>query len=251
MLEVIDLVKNYGKKQAVKGISFTVKPGEIFGFLGHNGAGKSTTIKICSGLLKPTSGNVKICGHDIASHPIDAKRNLGYVPENPYLYSKLTGREFLMMVSGIYSKKVSKDELKRIDDLLEELQIIDDADKLIGTYSQGMRRKITVGAAILHRPKVLLLDEPTTALDAVSAKVAKDLFRKYANEGSAILFTTHIMEIAERICDRIGVIYQGELIAVGTLNQLKEKAALPGSTLEDIFVELTKSNQMESDGSEG
>ncbi len=246
MLEVKNLVKNYGKKQAVKGINFTVRPGEIFGFLGHNGAGKTTTIKVSSGLLKPTSGSVKICGYDIVTQPVEAKKNLGYVPENPYLYDKLTGREFLSMVSGIYMKGMS-DAGSSINHLLEQLQMFDEADQLIGSYSQGMRRKITLGAALLHKPKVMLLDEPTTGLDAVSAKAAKDMFRKHADEGAAVLFTTHILEIAERICDRIGVIYHGELIAVGTLDELKEKASSSGSTLEDIFLKLTQENINEID----
>ncbi len=250
MLDICNLVKNYGKKQAVKGINFTVNPGEIFGFLGHNGAGKTTTIKISSGLLKPTSGTVKICGYDIVSQPVEAKKNLGYVPEAPYLYNKLTGREFLSMVSGIYMKNSYDLAKKRINSLLGQFQMSNDADKLIGSYSQGMRRKITLCAALLHKPKVILLDEPTSGLDAVSAKAAKDMFRKHANENAAVLLTTHILEIAERICDRIGVIYQGELIAAGTLDELKERASSPGSTLEDIFMELTQENKNETEKGE-
>ncbi len=240
MLEVNNLVKNYGKKEAVKNISFTIKPGEIYGFLGHNGAGKTTTIKVCTGLLKPTSGTVKICGYDIMSQPLEAKKNFGYVPENPYLYNKLTGREFLNVVSDVYMKRKSNDIGRKINSLLENLQMTNDADKLIGTYSHGMRRKITLCAALLHNPSVIFLDEPTTGLDASSAKAAKDLFRKYTDEGSAVLFTTHVLEIAEKLCDRIGIIYQGELLAEGSFEELKRKYKAFGSTLEDIFLNITK-----------
>ena len=246
MLEIINLVKHYGKKKAVKKISLSVKPGEIYGFLGHNGAGKTTTIKACTGLIKPTSGSVKIRGYDIVRQALEAKQNFGYVPENPYLYNKLTGREFLDAVSVIYMKGKRKDVVKRIDELLEEMQMTNDADKLIGTYSHGMRRKITLCAALLHHPSVIFLDEPTTGLDASSAKVAKDLFRKHADEGSAVLFTTHVLEIAERLCDRIGILYQGELIAEGTFEELKEKYEKPGLTLEEIFLNITEQNREES-----
>lgn len=239
MLEVNNLVKNYGKKEAVKNISFKVKPGEIYGFLGHNGAGKTTTIKTCTGLLKATSGDVKICGYDIVNQPLEAKKNFGYVPENPYLYNKLSGREFLNAISDLYEKKDSMDISDKIESLLEELQMSDDADKLIETYSQGMRRKITLCAALLHDPAVIFLDEPTNGFDASSAKAAKDLFRKVADKGAAVVFTTHVLEIAEKLCDRIGIVYQGEIVAEGTVEELKEKYKESGSTLEDIFLSIT------------
>jgi ABC-2 type transport system ATP-binding protein len=245
MLEVNNLVKNYGKKEAVKNISFVVKPGEIYGFLGHNGAGKTTTIKVCTGLLKPTSGTVKICGYDIANQPLQAKRKFGYVPENPYLYNKLTGREFINAVSNLYLNSKENDIPSKIDALLDELQMSDDADRLIETYSQGMRRKISLCAALVHDPAVVFLDEPTNGLDASSAKAAKDLFRKVANRGSAVLFTTHVMEIAEKICDRIGIIFQGELLDEGTVEELKEKYKSLGSSLEDIFLNITDSRKEE------
>lgn len=243
MLEVNNLVKNYGKKEAVKNISFKVKSGEIYGFLGHNGAGKTTTIKTCTGLLKPTSGVVKICGYDIVNHPLEAKKNFGYVPENPYLYNKLTGREFLNAVSDIYLNNGNVDTTFRIDSLLEELQMSNDADRLIETYSQGMRRKITLCAALLHEPAVIFLDEPTNGLDASSAKAAKDLFRKVADRGAAVLFTTHVLEIAEKLCDRIGIINEGELVAEGTVEELREKYKDFGSSLEDIFLSIADSRR--------
>ena len=238
MLEIKQLIKNYGNKKAVKAISLSVKPGEIYGFLGHNGAGKTTTIKVCTGLLKPTAGQVTIQGYDIVKQPLPAKQRFGYVPENPYLYNKLTGREFLESISMIYMKGRLNQADKRIVELLETLQMTENADNLIGTYSQGMRRKITLCAALLHNPQVIFLDEPTSGLDAASAKTAKDLFRKHADEGAAILFTTHVLEIAERLCDRIGIIYQGQLKAEGTFEELKMQFEKPGSTLEDIFLNI-------------
>ncbi len=243
MLEINKLYKNYGQKEAVKDLSLTVRPGEIYGFLGHNGAGKTTTIKVCTGLIRPTSGNVRICGYDIVRQPIEAKRQFGYVPDNPYLYDKLTGREFLDAVSGIYMKGRRSDAVMRRDKLLEKMQMTADADKLIGSYSHGMRRKITLCAALLHTPSVIFLDEPTSGLDALSAKVAKDLFRKLADNGSSVLLTTHVLEIAERICDRVGIIFEGELIAEGTFEELKQRQKKPGSTLEDIYLNLTETSR--------
>ncbi|MFP4460592.1 MAG: ABC transporter ATP-binding protein [Thermotogota bacterium] len=240
MLEIRQLVKNYGNKKAVKGISLSVKPGEIYGFLGHNGAGKTTTIKVCTGLLKPTAGQVTIQGYDIVKQPLEAKQKSGYVPENPYLYNKLTGREFLETISTIYMKDRKKEADKQIEELLETLQMSEHADLLIGTYSQGMRRKITLCAALFHNPQVIFLDEPTSGLDAASAKAAKDLFRKHADKGASVLFTTHVLEIAERLCDRIGIIYQGQLKAEGTFEELKAQFESPGSTLEDIFLNITE-----------
>src|SRR6056297_1154018 len=240
MLEIKQLIKNYGNKKAVKGISLSVKPGEIYGFLGHNGAGKTTTIKVCTGLLKPTAGQVTIQGYDIVKQPLEAKQKSGYVPENPYLYNKLTGREFLESISMIYMKNQKKEALQRIVALLESFQMIEYADQLIETYSQGMRRKITLCAALLHNPQVIFLDEPTSGLDAASAKVAKDLFRKHADQGADVLFTTHVLEIAERLCDRIGIVYQGHLKAEGTFAELKAQFEKPRSSLEEIYLNITE-----------
>lgn len=240
MLEVLNVYKNYGKKEAVKNVSFTIKPGEIYGFLGHNGAGKTSTIKMCTGLLAPSAGNISICGYDIVSQSLEAKRHIGYVPENPYLYDKLTGREFVNLVSKIYNKSDSIDTQDRINALLESVQMQEDADKLIGSYSQGMRKKITLCAALAHNPKVIFLDEPTNGLDATSAKTVKDIFRKYANDGASVLFTTHILEIAEKLCDRVGIVHQGELIVEGTIEEIKNKYHQYGDNLEDIYIGITK-----------
>jgi len=251
LFEVTNLVKHYGNVKAVDGISFTVEPGEVFGFLGPNGAGKTTTIKVCTGLLKPTSGQVKVGGFDITRQPVEAKKQLGYVPDNPFLYEKLTAREFLRFVGAVYLRDDPNAIDSRVDAILGVVGLGDRADELIEGYSFGMRRKVTLGAAILHRPAVLLLDEPTSGLDAASARRVKDLFRQLAQTGSAVLLTTHIMEIAERLCDRIGIINHGKLSAVGTLGELREQARSPGSTLEDVFLSLTEKEDTDSGGPGG
>ncbi|HCW51619.1 MAG TPA: ABC transporter [Clostridiales bacterium] len=247
MLQVVDLVKDYGKTRAVDGVSFTVRAGEVFGFLGPNGAGKTTTIKVCAGLLRPTRGQVIVSGFDIARHPVEAKKNLGYVPDNPFIYEKLTAREFLQFVGAVYLGEDTLGVDGRVEEVLETLGLADQADELIEAYSFGMKRRVIFCAAILHRPKMLLLDEPTAGLDAASARRVKDIIRGLAEEGSAVLLTTHIMEIAERLCDRIGIINRGRLIAVGTLAELRERARSPGSTLEDVFLSLTEKEEESAD----
>ncbi|WP_353894162.1 ABC transporter ATP-binding protein [Proteinivorax hydrogeniformans] len=239
MLKVTNMHKNYGDLKAVQGIDFEVRPGEILGFLGPNGAGKTTTIKICSGLLLPTEGEVTLCDYDIVKEPTQAKKQLGYVPDDPFLYEKLTGRQFLEFVGEIYDIN-PQNRHQKIEDMMEQLELTDKADELIGSYSRGMKRKIALMAGIIHSPKVLLLDEPTLGLDAVSAKKAKDIIKEMAyKKNTAVLLTTHVMEIAEQICDRIAVINKGKLVAVGTLEELQQKAK-DGTTLEEVFVNITK-----------
>ncbi|MBT9148887.1 MAG: putative ABC transporter ATP-binding protein YbhF [Dehalococcoidia bacterium] len=243
MLEVIDLVKHYGKVRAVDRVSFTVRAGEVFGFLGPNGAGKTTTIKVCTGLLKPTRGQVRVGGFDIVRQPVEAKGSLGYAPDNPFIYEKLTAREFLQFVGAVYLRNEPAGVDGRVGEVLGMIGLSERADELMEGYSFGMKRKVILCAAILHRPRVLLLDEPTAGLDAASARLVKDVFRRLAERGSAVLMTTHIMEIAERLCDRIGIINKGKLVAVGTLAELREQAKSPGSTLEDVFLSLTEKEE--------
>jgi len=250
MLEVSNLVKHYGKIKAVDDISFTVKPGEVFGFLGLNGAGKTTTIKVCTGLLKPTSGQVKVAGFDIMADSIKAKQNFGYVPDSPFIYDKLTPVEFLQFVGTVYMGKNDSLINARIDEMLAMFGLADRSRDLIESFSFGMKRKVSICAAMIHHPKVLLLDEPTTGMDAPSAKQAKDAFGRLAETGSAVVLTTHIMEIAERLCDRIGIINQGKIIAVGTLDELRSQASSDGSTLEDVFIALTANADSKADTKE-
>ena len=214
MLSVQNVKKSYGNTDAVKEVSFEIKPGEILGFLGPNGAGKTTTIKMCCGLLIPDHGAITIENFDMAKSPESAKRLLGYVPDEPFLYDKLTGRQFLDFVSEIYAVAPADFE-ERLNEWLEALDMVEKIDELIGSYSRGMKRKIALMAGMIHNPKVLLLDEPTLGLDAVSAKKSKEIIRKMAKQGTAVLLTTHVMEIAEQICDRIAVISHGKIIEIG------------------------------------
>ena len=236
ILRVENLSKSYGRFAAVKEVSFELRRGEVFGFLGPNGAGKTTTIKVCTGLLKPSAGRVIIGGFDITKQPVAAKELLGYVPDNPFLYDKLTGREFVRFVSRLYNSNSAE---QRIQELFDSFEMSDKIDELIQGYSRGMRQKAALISALIHNPQILFVDEPTANLDPRSARLAKDIFRALTKQGVSVFMSTHIMEIAERLCDRIGIIHHGELVALGTLSELNQQAALEGSTLEDVFLELT------------
>jgi len=236
ILKIENLSKSYGKFAAVKDVSLELKRGEVFGFLGPNGAGKTTTIKVCTGLLKPSAGRVLIGGFDITKQPVAAKELLGYVPDNPFLYDKLTGREFVRFVARLYN---SNSPEQRIQELFDSFEMNDKIDQLIQGYSRGMRQKTALISALIHNPQILLVDEPTANLDPRSARLAKDIFRALTKQGVSVFMSTHIMEIAERLCDRIGIIHHGELIALGTMSELNQQTALGASTLEDVFLELT------------
>jgi ABC-2 type transport system ATP-binding protein len=219
-------------------VSFEVNRGEVFGFLGPNGAGKTTTIKIMVGLLKPSSGGVKVAGFDIVAQPIQAKAASGYVPDTPNLYAKLTGRELLSFVGELYN--LERDQVgRRTDELLRMFDLTEASDNTIDSYSHGMQQKMALAAALMHDPKVLVLDEPTVGLDPKSARLIKDILRQMAERGAAVFLSTHILEIAERMCDRIGIINQGELIAVGTMEELRRLGQTGETSLEDIFLSLT------------
>jgi len=238
MIETRGLTKNYGKLLAVNNLSFTVNSGEIYGFLGPNGAGKTTTIKMITGLLKPTRGTALIDGVDILKNPIQAKGHIGLIPDSPMVYPKLTGREFLYFVSDIFEVQKSSAK-KKIEELFTLFSLQEKADVLIESYSHGMKQKIVIAAALIHNPSVLIFDEPTVGLDPASAKLVKDLLRALANKGKTIFMSTHILEIAERMCDRVGIIDKGKLIAEGTIQELREKAKDKSANLEDLFLELT------------
>jgi ABC-2 type transport system ATP-binding protein len=231
------LSKKFGEKLAVDRVSFEVAGGEIFGFLGPNGAGKTTTIKMIVGLLEPTSGSVQVGGFDVRTQPLLAKAVCGYVPDESNLYPKLSGRELLRFVGGLYGLKNDQID-RRIEELLRLFDLTQAGDDTIDSYSHGMQQKIAIAAALVHDPKALVLDEPTVGLDPKSARLIKDLLHQMAERGSAIFLSTHILEIAERMCDRIGIINQGRLIAVGTMEELRAMGT--GETsLEDIFLNLT------------
>jgi ABC-2 type transport system ATP-binding protein len=236
LIETQTLTKKYGEKTAVNQVTFQVEPGEIFGFLGPNGAGKTTTIKMIVGLLQPTAGRVCVAGYDVQGQPMQAKAASGYVPDTPNLYPKLSGRELLRFVGDLY--EIEKNQVEhRIDELLRLFELVDAGDDLIDSYSHGMQQKISLAAALVHDPKVLVLDEPTVGLDPKSARLIKDILRQLGERGSAIFLSTHILEIAERMCDRIGIINKGQLIAIGTMDELR--SARGELSLEDIFLSLT------------
>jgi ABC-2 type transport system ATP-binding protein len=237
LIEIENLSRHYDKVRAVDGISLHVPGGEVFGFLGPNGAGKTTTIKMIVGLLRPTSGTVKVAGYDIQQQPLQAKRASGYVPDTPNLYSKLSAREMLRFVGDLYGMDPARTD-RRIEELLNLFGLAEKGDDLIDSYSHGTQQKTSLAAALMHDPKVLILDEPTVGLDPKSARLIKDVLRQFADRGSVVFVTTHILEIAERMCDRIGIINKGKLIAVGTMQELR--AMGQGQTsLEDIFLGLT------------
>ena len=237
LIQTRNLVKRYGDKIAVKDVSFDVQRGEVFGFLGPNGAGKTTTIKMIVGLLQPTSGEVRVAGYDVQAEPLGAKAASGYVPDTPNLYAKLSARELLRFVGDLYGLDRGQ-AARRIDELLRVFDLGAAADDTINSYSHGMQQKTSLAAALMHDPRVLVLDEPTVGLDPRSARLIKDMLRQMADRGAAVMLSTHILEIAERMCDRVGIIDRGELIAMGTIDELRAQDA-SGASLEDIFLSLT------------
>jgi ABC-2 type transport system ATP-binding protein len=238
LIETRDLMKRYGDKVAVNNVNFNVYGGEVFGFLGPNGAGKTTTIKMIVGLLQPTSGSVKVAGYDVQTQPILAKAACGYVPDTPNLYAKLTGRELLRFVGDLYNLDRTQ-AARRIDELLRMFDLVRAAEDTVDSYSHGMQQKASLAAALMHDPRVLVLDEPTVGLDPKSARLIKDILRQLADRGAAVMLSTHILEIAERMCDRIGIINQGQLIAQGSMDELRALDKTGQTSLEDIFLDLT------------
>ena len=237
LIETGHLVKKFGEKVAVNDVSFNVHGGEVFGFLGPNGAGKTTTIKAIVGLLQPTSGTVKVAGYDVQLQPMQAKAACGFVPDTPNLYMKLSARELLRFVGDLYELNPGK-IAERGDELLRVFDLAEVRDDPIDSYSHGMKQKIALAAALIHDPKVLVLDEPTVGLDPKSARLIKDMLRQLADRGAAVFLSTHILEIAEHMCDRIGIINRGNLVAVGTMDELRALGKGERS-LEDIFLSLT------------
>lgn len=239
MLNIVDVSKSYNKGavKAVDSLNLSVPKGEIFGFLGPNGAGKTTTIKMMTGILTPDSGTISINGYDIQKNPLEAKQSIGYVPDNPDVYEKLTGMEYLNFMADMY-RVPKKERSERIEYYLDMFQLKDAAGDLIKSYSHGMRQKIVISGALLHKPALWILDEPLVGLDPRSAHLLKEEMKRHCEQGNTVFFSTHILEVAEKLCDRVGIIHKGKLIAVGTLEELKssEKTA----SLENIFLELTE-----------
>ena len=238
MIRLTGLVKRYGKFTAVDGIDLEIAPGELFGLLGPNGAGKTTTIRMIAGILRPTAGRVEIGGIDILTHPLEAKHRMGYIPDRPFVYDKLTGGEFLRFAAALYGEQGPAVE-RRIDELLELFELAPWKDELTESYSHGMRQKLIISGALVHRPAVIVVDEPMVGLDPKSARLLKDLFRQFVDRGGTVLMSTHTLEIAERMCDRIAIVFRGKIVAQGTMEELRHQTASGDMNLEELFLKLT------------
>jgi len=239
MIELRNLTKKFGSLTAVDNLSIRVAKGEYYGFLGPNGAGKTTTIKMMTGLFAPTAGHVAINGYDIQMDPVRAKYSFGYIPDQPFLYEKLTGREFLCFIGGIY--KMEKEAVAlRIEELIHHFEVGSWVDKLTEDYSQGMRQRITIAAALLHEPKVIIIDEPMIGLDPRSARIVKDTLKEFSTNGNTVFMSTHSLPVAEELCDRIGIIKDGRLIFEDSSEGLQSYKQKFDGKFESVFLELTK-----------
>jgi ABC-2 type transport system ATP-binding protein len=241
MITIKNLSKKYGSFTAVDGIDLHVPRGELFGFLGPNGAGKTTTLRMIAGILRPSGGTVQIGGIDVAADPVGAKMKLGFIPDRPFIYEKLTGAEFLRFVAGLFDQEGAHVE-HRARELLALFDLEEWRDELVESYSHGMRQKLIISSAFVHRPEVIVVDEPMVGLDPKAARILKDLFREYTHRGHTIMMSTHTLEVAESLCDRIGIIQAGHIRALGTMAELQRHATGGGTGLEDIFLKLTGEN---------
>ncbi|MFB3890288.1 MAG: ABC transporter ATP-binding protein [Candidatus Bathyarchaeia archaeon] len=237
-VELKNVVKRYNEITAVNNVDLTIKPGEVFGLLGPNGSGKSTILKILLGLVQPDAGSVRVLGIDVKQDPVAVKRLVGYAPESPRLYEFLTGIEFLDFIGDIYGMP-AEEKRSRINEYLKAMQLEGREGDMISSYSEGMKQKTALIAAFLHKPKLLILDEPLNALDPRSARIVKDFLQELKRQDVATIMSTHILEIAQAVCDRVGIMYQGKLLALGNMDELREMSRMPGSGLEEIFLKLT------------
>jgi ABC-2 type transport system ATP-binding protein len=238
MIELRSLTKRYGSFTAVNGVDLDVPRGELFGFLGPNGAGKTTTLRIIAGILRPSSGTVRIGGIDISADPTAAKQKLGFIPDRPFIYEKLTGVEFLRFVAGLYGQS-GADVERRGRELLALFDLEEWQDELVESYSHGMRQKLIISSAFVHKPEVIVVDEPMVGLDPKAARTLKDLFREYTRRGNTIMMSTHTLEVAQSMCDRIAIIQRGVIRAAGTMSELRASAESGVTGLEEIFLRLT------------
>lgn len=239
MIEIKNLVKKFGSSVVVDNISLTIPSGEFFGFLGPNGAGKTTTIKMMTGLFTPTSGTILINGFDIVKQPLEAKATCAYIPDHPYLYDKLSGREYLYYIGGLF--RMSKSDLKeKVEHVIDLMELASWVDKKTEDYSQGMRQRVTFAAAFVHNPKTIIIDEPMVGLDPRSARIVKDTLKKKSREGVSIFMSTHILEMVEELCDRIGIINNGKIIFLDIKENLHSYQSNFDGRIESVFLELTK-----------
>jgi len=238
MIRLQGLTKKYGNFVAVDTIDLHVPRGELFGFLGPNGAGKTTTLRMIAGILRPTAGRVWIGGDDLLAEPSTAKMRLGFIPDRPFIYEKLTGAEFLRFVAGLYGQDGATID-RRIDELLDLFELSLWKDELVESYSHGMRQKLIISSALIHRPECIVVDEPMVGLDPKGARLLKDIFRTFVNRRGTVLMSTHTLEVAEAMCDRIAIIQEGKIVACGSMQELREQTATGDASLEELFLKLT------------
>ncbi len=245
MIRLIDLTKSYGKLVAVDSLNLEVGGGEIFGFLGPNGAGKTTTVKMMAGLLKPTRGSILLDGRDLEKEPVAAKSILGYIPDRPFIYEKLTAREYLSFMGALYGidgRKVAS----RIEELLRLFELEDWGNELVEGFSHGMRQRLVISGALIHQPRIIVVDEPMVGLDPKAVRLVKGIFRELSRQGVTLFLCTHSLEIAEDLCHRVSILQQGKIIAQGTMKELREISQSDGGKLEEIFLKLTGAEDLQA-----
>lgn len=238
MIRLEKLTKTYGRFVAVDHIDLHVPRGALFGFLGPNGAGKTTTLRMIAGILRPTEGRIWLGDVDLLADPMRAKAQLGFIPDRPFVYDKLTGAEFLRFVAGLYGQDGKQIE-RRMDELLELFELSVWKDELVESYSHGMRQKLIISSALIHRPECIVVDEPMVGLDPKGARLLKDIFRAFVDRGGTVLMSTHTLEVAQAMCDRVAIIQQGKIVAEGTIDDLRRQTATGDVSLEELFLKLT------------
>src|SRR5213082_4006487 len=243
MIELKSLTKRYGSFTAVDAIDLSVPDGELFGFLGPNGAGKTTTLRMIAGILQPTAGTIHLAGIDLDKDPLAAKSKLGFIPDRPFIYEKLTGVEFLRFVAGLYGQDGDAVE-RRIAELLEVFELVSWKDELVEAYSHGMRQKLIISSALIHRPQCIVVDEPMVGLDPKAARLLKDIFRQFVERGGTVLMSTHTLEVAEAMCDRVAILQHGKIVAEGTVDDLRQHHRAGDASLEELFLKLTGGAQV-------
>jgi ABC-2 type transport system ATP-binding protein len=238
VIKLAGLTKRYGKFTAVDAIDLHVPRGELYGFLGLNGAGKTTTLRMIAGILRPTAGSIHLAGYDVHLQPLAAKAHLGYIPDRPHIYEKLTGNEFLRFVAGLYGQDGAAVE-RRMSELLDVFELLPWQDELVEAYSHGMRQKLIIASALLHRPECIVVDEPMVGLDPKAARLFKDIMRQFVSQGGTVMMSTHTLEVAEAVCDRVAIIHEGKIVASGLLDELRTQTGSGRERLEELFLRLT------------